>query len=221
MNRRHTFPLIMFAVFTLIFTGCGKEKVSGGGPVITEERSAANFHRVRVNGNTNLFVKAGNEYKVQIKGYENLVSILKTTVENGILTIEFEKGSQIANDNTEAYITMPSLVSVQSYGNSEVDISGKFVGMDVFTVEKNGLGNILMNGVTATNFKLNVTGNAEFKGFGLQTENAIVSLTGNGNVELSVTKTLNATINGNGNIYYKGSPVIESNISGNGKLIQK
>lgn len=212
----------LFALVSVLFffASCEKEKFSGEGAVVTVDRNVTDFYKVKVEGNTDAFITYGTQFKVQVKGYENLVPKLKTVVENGTLVVGYEPGLNISNDNSEVYITLPALVSVVSQGNSDISISGSFIGMDVFTIEKNGLGEISVDGVTATNFRYTTHGNNEFKGFGLRCENAIISLTGNGTAEISVSKNLNATVDGNGKIYYKGTPEVKTNITGNGAVIK-
>lgn len=221
MKIRSSFiGLSLLFLFTAL-TGCKKEKVSGGGEIISENRSANNFYNIKVDGNTALFVTGGTEYKVSVKGFENVVPRLKTVVENGTLKIHFEQGVNITNDNSEVYITMPSLGSIISNGNSNMEITGPFIGMDNFSLEKTGIGEMVIDKTSAKNFKLTLTGNASLKGFGLTSENAIVTIKGDGDTELTVTKNLNITLTGSGKIYYKGSPTVQSNIVGSGEVIKK
>lgn len=216
-------PLYIFGILLALslVTGCNKERIIGRGAVVSETRDIRNFYSVQISGNSNLRITSGNEFKVQVRGYENLLPMYETKVVNGILVMGFRNNVNVSNDNIEVYVTMPSLQSINSSGNSNVSVSGSFVGMDVLSIDKSGNGNISFENGVATNFKLTLSGNSHFKGFGLASENAIITLNGNGDAELTVSKKLNATINGNGNIYYKGNPEVNTQISGNGKVVKK
>lgn len=221
MTTKKYFALLAILIVSVSFFSCGKDKVSGNGKVVTEKRSVANFYNVQVNGNPKLYIKSGTGFSVEVKGYENILPKLETEVENGTLRIQFGKDVNIDNDNSEVFVTMPSLVSVISQGNSDINISGDFIGMDIFSINKAGLGNVSVESGAAKNFKLDISGNGNFSGFGMSVENAIINVTGNGNTEVSVSKNLNVTINGDGILYYKGDPQLTKNITGNGKVVKK
>lgn len=215
------FIYLSVLTFSFLLFSCKKETVSGNGNIVTEKRSATNFYNVQVDANSKLTIRSGTQFSVEVKGYENLLAKLETKVENGTLKVQFEKGVNINNDNSEVNITMPSLVSVTSQGNGSVDISGNFIGSDIFSITKNGQGDVTVSNGSAQNFKLTQNGNSNFSGYGFSVENAIITMNGNGTAEVSVSKNLNVTINGNGNIFYKGDPLVTSNIMGNGTVVKK
>lgn len=215
--------LFIAGILALSFglVSCNKEKISGSGPITTESRNLRNFHNVRLDGNSKLFIIGGTDFKVEIKGYENIIPKLKTFVEDGTLKIGFDKNVTISNDNTEIHVTMPALVNVNTFGNGDVGITGTFIGMENLALQKEGLGKIDVQNTTTRNFNLTLIGNIDFSGFGLSAENAIVKITGNGDAELTATKKLNVTLSGNGTVYYKGSPEVVTSISGTGKVVKK
>lgn len=215
--------LFIAGILALSFglVSCNKEKISGSGPITTESRNLRNFHNVRLDGNSKLFIIGGTDFKVEIKGYENIIPKLKTFVEDGTLKIGFDKNVTISNDNTEIHVTMPALVNVNTFGNGDVGITGTFIGMENLALQKEGLGKIDVQNTTTRNFNLTLIGNIDFSGFGLSAENAIVKITGNGDAELNATKKLNVTLSGNGTVYYKGSPEVVTSISGTGKVVKK
>ena len=54
--------------------------------------------------------------------------------------------------------------------------------------------------------------------FGLNTQDAQVSINGSGDAEVMASKQLTLKINGSGQIKYKGSPNVESHINGSGSV---
>lgn len=213
--------LISLIGLALVFASCSKEKVAGNGSVISTERDVKNFYNVHVFGNTTVDISGGASFGVTVSGYENLLPHLETRVEDGTLMIRFDDKVVVSNDNTEVHVVMPSLVSLISEGSGGLTVKGPFVNPDVLSIQKTGLGDIQVSNVTANSFKLLLNGNSNFNGFGLSCNTAIVTLNGNGNVELTVANNLNTTINGNGIIYYKGDPEVKTNITGNGQVVKK
>lgn len=213
--------MLSLSFLTFVFSGCKKENIAGDGSVVSVQRNAKDFYSIHVFGQTAVDIKGGTSFGVEVNGYENILPHLETTVENGTLLIRFDQSVVVSNDNTKVSVTMPSLVSLISEGSGEITVGGPFVNMDIFSIEKTGLGDIEVSNATAKSFKLTLNGNSNFNGFGLSCNNAVVNLNGNGLAELNVSANLNATINGDGIIYYKGNPEVKSNITGNGQVIKK
>lgn len=212
-------PLFLLISITAILISCKKEKVEGGGAIITESRNVENFYNVSVAGSPNVFIISGAAFDVKVKAYENIIPILETKVQNGTLLIGLKKN--VSNDNSEIYITMPALSAVTTDGSGNIDTKGNFLGMDYFSATTSGSGMITIEKGSAKNYKISIAGSGDVKSFGFVSEQATVSITGSGDAELSVTQKLKATLNGSGNVYYKGNPVVDAVSSGSGKAIKK
>ena len=211
--------LFLLVSITAILISCKKEKVEGGGAIITESRNVENFYNVSVAGSPNVFIISGAAFDVKVKAYENIIPILETKVQNGTLLISLKKN--VSNDNSEIYITMPALSAVTTNGSGNIDTKGNFLGMDYFSATTSGSGMITIEKGSAKNYKITIAGSGDVKSFGFVSEQATVSITGSGDAELSVTQKLKATLNGSGNVYYKGNPVVDAVSSGSGKAIKK
>ena len=210
--------LILLATTVLIFS-CKKDKIEGGGTVITETRNVENFYNVSVSGATNVFITYGVAFDVKVKAYQNIISTLETKVQNGILMIGFK--NNVRNDNSEVYITMPALLSVTTNGSGNIDTKGNFLGMEYFSASTSGTGMISIEKGSAKNYKVYISGSGDVKSFGFLTEQATITASGSGDAELLVTKNLKASLKGSGNVYYKGNPEIDATTSGSGKVIKK
>ncbi|MCK5822165.1 MAG: DUF2807 domain-containing protein [Bacteroidales bacterium] len=117
-------------------------------------------------------------------------------------------GNIIAED------TMP-LSSIIITGSGDVDTK---IETPTLNSEISGSGNIMISGQTDI-LKHVLSGSGNFKGFDLQTNDAEITITGSGNIEVFATKNLIVNISGSGNVLYKGNPAITSNISGSGNII--
>lgn len=216
--KRYLF--ILLALVTL--SSCKKEKITGNGSIVTEQRNVADFYNVSVSGSSKVYITQGNNFEVKIKAYENILPHLETKVLNGTLLIGAKNNANISNDNSEVYIIMPSLNSVSVSGSASINSTGNFIGSGNFKASISGSGDITLGGGTANNFQINISGSGHVKSFGFVTQQATVNIEGSGNAEITVLQNLNATINGSGNVYYKGNPpTVDSKISGGGQVIKQ
>lgn len=213
--------LILFLISAGALTACKKDRVKGEGAIITEERNVANFYNVESSGSTDVFITQGANFQVTVKGYENIVPYLETKVSNGTLLIGFKPNSNISNDNTEVYITMPALNSITTSGSGNTSAKGNFINADYFSVNLRGSGVVAVESLKAMNYKITIAGSGDVKSFGVDTQQAIVDISGSGDAELTVSKKLTATIKGSGNVYYKGGATVDAKISGSGEVIKK
>ena len=212
--------IILILIATVTLFSCKKDKIEGDGPIVTEARDVKNFYSVNVSGSSKIFITQGNNFDVQVKAYENLLPSLTTIVEDGSLKIAYRNNKNIINDNSEIFITMPSLTGLTLEGSGSINTKGQFIGAENFVINGSGSGAIVMENGSANNLRVTINGSANVKTFGFPVQRAEVTTEGSGNAEINVAKTLNATINGSGNIYYKGAvQSVTTKITGSGKVI--
>ena len=203
---------------SILLISCSKEKIAGSGSVVTEQRNVSNFYSVKVSGSSKVYITQGIAFNVTVKAYENILPVLQTRVENGVLLIEYKNNANITNDNSEINITMPTLSGLEVSGDGSISALGAFTGINNLSVSIFGAGAINVNKAVPINFVVNISGSGNLNGFGVIAKDAAVNINGNGNASLSLTGSLNATISGSGNIYYKGNNVqVTSQITGSGK----
>ena len=94
-------------LFTVLIFSCNEDKITGGGNVITQERSVTGFTGVVTNGSTKAFISMDSFFAVTVKGYENLLPYLETNVGNGVLEVGFKDNVNVSNDNTELHVLCP------------------------------------------------------------------------------------------------------------------
>lgn len=209
---------------------------------ITEERNIKDFKSIAVSGNFNVFVKIGNVEKIKIEGDPSAISNLKTVVENQSLIIK-PKDQKFWNKNFSGtklniFVTAKSINSLVLNGSGLIRVDDN-INTQNFTTALNGSGNIELRGtfknfsgaingsgkikcsgkVDSANFS--ISGSGVFFGSDFSTESSSASISGSGNINVKVNKTLKSVINGSGKIYYAGNPKVTSVNSGSGKVIQK
>src|SRR5690606_3472092 len=97
--------IFLLAAFTATVASCKKESLTGDGAVQTQERHVNAFTRVATEGSTTIHIAQGENFEVKVKGYANLLPYLKTTVQNGVLSVRYENIRDVRNDNSEVFIT--------------------------------------------------------------------------------------------------------------------
>lgn len=213
--------LFLIAISITLFS-CSKERIKGNGEIKTENRAITGFTQVEISGSTNVFITYGANFEVKVKAFSNLIPYLETKVKNGVLLIGYKSNSNIQNDNSEVYITMPNLYGLSTNGSGNISTAGTFAEAENFTASISGSGNINIEGGASNNFEIHISGSGDVKGFGLISQKVNISIEGSGDAEVSVVKNLKADIKGSGNVYYKGEPdYVNSQTSGSGQLIKK
>lgn len=217
---RKSFFVILAAVL-LIMTSCEKEVIRGSGETKTEKRSLEGFDKVLLEIPSEVTIKKGNEFDLEIKAYSNLLPYIETYVENSALHIRYKNSANIRNDNARIYITLPQLSAIESYGSGSIACDGTFNSAQLDAVIR-GSGNITLGNALIEEMKVDISGSGSFKGFTSISRQADIFINGSGNAEISVMDKMSTTINGSGNIYYKGDPTaIENNIRGSGKVVKQ
>ena len=214
--------IFLLAAFTATVASCKKESLTGDGSVQTQERDVNAFTKVATQGSTIIHIVQGSDFEVKVKGYANLLPYLKTTVENGTLSVRYENTRNVRNDNSEVFITMPALTGLSSSGSGDMHAAGEFGNSTNFDVQISGSANITVEKGAAENFRLRSSGSGNFDSFGFTSQNADIAISGSGEAKITVDKKLKVKINGSGSVYYKGDPAtIDNNISGSGKVIKQ
>ena len=184
---------------TIITQSCTKEytRIEGTGSIITQTLNLRDFNGIAGAGADDVVISYGPEQKVEVTGHSNIISRIKTDVNNGIWNMELENGNYGRYELTY-YITLPTIEKISYEGSGNIQVDGP---MDVDYLE------------------LVLMGSCSFKGFTLNANYCQVDIVGSGNCEISAEKSLDVSIEGSGSVYYKGSPSIKNHITGSGSII--
>lgn len=225
---------LIFTLFTQ--TACRKNHVceNGNGQIIRQELALASIERIRVNGSMYVYLKEDSIQKVSVEMESNLLDDLNRNVQDGIWKIEFNRCVN-EKKRVNVYISLPNLKEANLNGSGEIYSQTDFHGSDLvlklngsgkinmntfythLILTTNGSGNILLNG-KSNSVNAEISGSGKQKLFGLEAEQATIKITGSGELELAVSKTLDVTISGSGKMRYKGSPSVTTSINGSGSV---
>ena len=212
--------LILLAFIAIFLTSCTKDRVSGSGDIITETRNPGNFDGVFSSGASNVHITYGDDYRVVLKGSDNLMPYFKTKVVGNHLYLSYERVN-IKHDDLEIFVTLPRLERLALSGSGKVDINGNFPDQDKLRVTISGSGDTYIADEVAYNkVSVDVSGSGKASLEKIQCTEADVDISGSGDVRLTVEDFLKARISGSGKVYYSGNPNIDSRVSGSGKVIK-
>lgn len=192
--------------------------VRGSGNVVTENRNITGFRKVEVGGVFTVEVVAGKEFSVQVEADDNLVPLIKTEVEDGVLEISAEKRIR-SSSKLIVRVTAPEIEHVDVGGAAKASVSG--IKNNDFSAHTSGASKLSVSGETA-NAKIEVSGASKIDAAGLKTGNAEIDASGASKVTIDVSGDLKADASGASKINYTGTPRnIEKHTSGASKVSQE
>jgi Putative auto-transporter adhesin, head GIN domain len=205
----------------LALCSCSKQRISGNGSTITETRNISGFTAISASGSTNIYVSRGTTFKVEVRGYSNLVPYYETRLVNNILELGYKQNVNIKNDNTVALITLPELDGLSLSGSGSITTTGAFNGHANFSATVSGSGNIYFSSGTTQYFYSKINGSGGIYMLNMIADKADATIAGSGNTEITANNQLKVKITGSGKVYYRGNPVITTNITGSGAVVHK
>jgi hypothetical protein len=233
--------LIMLLMISCSFGAIGKDAklIDPSDVVITQERPVSDFTGIDMGTFGEVIITQGNSESLTIKGSDNIVPLVKTTVKNGVLVLSMEHGVDFTGINSNNVLTFT--ITVKDLNDLTVSGAGK-VTMDTLSTKDmaivmSGAGdinlgalkadslNVNISGVgpvetagEATTAIINISGAGSFKAPDLKVQKAEVNISGIGGAEVWVTDELTGTISGGGSVKYYGDPQTNTTTSGVGNF---
>jgi hypothetical protein len=216
---------------------CTGERVRGSGKVVTKDVAVSSFIRLQVSWGFEVTVAVGQP-SLKLRIDDNLDRHLDVGVEGDTLRIGLRRASPVSDATLQATVTAPSLAQVQGSGSSRIHLQDRLAGDD-FRVELSGAsrldGPVDAKSPTATvsgASQLELSGrasslNASASGASrltlqqLQVDSLEVSLSGASNAEVSVRRTISASVSGASSLRYRGSPTFTRQDVSGGSSITK
>jgi putative autotransporter adhesin-like protein len=188
----------------------GAVGVKGSGIMKTEKRSLAPFNSLEVSCHGSIQAHTQGQEGLEISGDENIIPLITTEVNNGILYIRSSKEYN-SRDKLVITVSAPDLKKFVFSGAGEADLSN--VNNDRVEIILTGAGSLTASGETKeADITLSGAGSVDAKN--LHAVNAKVNSTGVGSIELYVTGQLDAKASGIGEINYYGNPKIVNRQAG-------
>ena len=239
--------LFLIALFTLMIASIAcsatpflDRTIEGSGDIITESREVSGFDRVNLSGFGQVTIEVGDKESLTVSTDDNIMPYVRTEVKNDTLTLDFDdKGINRSYNPTDGIkftlvVRELSRVDISGAGSMEVneleteslrvDLSGagtlevSSLIADELVIHQSGAGSVVVSGKVKGQ-ELSQSGVGSYHGADLESETAIIEISGAGSATLWATESLDVEISGLGHVVYYGNPRIVQKISGLGNLI--
>ena len=208
------------AILSACLISCSKDRLTASGDKSTETRTVKQFTGIESSGANDIHISYGTEFRVMLKGSDNLLPYFKTEVLGNTLRLGYERVN-VKHDDVEIYVTLPALNYISLSGSGDANISGSFPQLNVLQVLISGSAELeAENTMLADELLVKISGSGEVDLKKVQSNSAELSISGSGEAKIGDCQHLKARISGCGKVYYTGSPLIDSQISGSGKLLK-
>lgn len=192
--------------------------IRGSGVAGSETRDVPTFGGVALAGAADVTVDVGGEQKVVVHADDNLLAIVTTEVEGGMLVVS-QSESFDAVTPASVEIGVPSLDALRLSGAGNLTARGH--DLQRLAVGLTGAGTLRGSGsVDRLDVLLSGAGDVELEG--LVAGEASATLSGAGNIVVHVTRALDAKVTGVGTISYAGDPAeVKRLVAGPGAIVQR
>jgi len=189
--------------------------VKGSGNVANEKREVSNFKGIDVGGVYEVEIVSQKDFSVEVEADDNLLPLIKTKVDNGILEISSEKRFNTKNP-IRIKISAPNIEELEVSGASKINLSN--LDNNFLKVDASGASKIEVSGKTV-DLNIESSGACKINAENLQSQNVTVDSSGASKIDVSVSGALKVDASGASKITYTGNPQnIEKDTSGAGSV---
>jgi hypothetical protein len=167
----------------------------------SETRDLPTFQAIVLKCSANLEIVQGSAHRVVIRGDEDAVERLETTVVDGRLIIDLDSGwfDWLDTDDLEIGVTLESLdaLSILGSGSAQADR----LAVEDLDIDIKGSGDVKIDELSSEKLVLNVSGSGNAAIREMNAADVVTVIRGSGDVALEGhTTTLEATLQGSGNL---------------------
>ena len=216
MSARWISPLALFLPSCIIVVDddWSSHAIRGSGVRAEEDREVGAFHAIELETCASVLVKVGEEHSVHLSGDDNILPMVETKVEDGVLSIDLH-GAGAFRCALEVVIGTPSLDGFTIEGSGDVEIRG--LASDEVELSIEGSGTITAQG-KAGKLIGSIEGSGSLELADLDAHRAELSIEGSGSMDVHVAEALRYSIEGSGEIHYAGEPDLGGRIDGSGSV---
>ncbi len=232
----------IFTVFiTLSFQSCiiNTNTIKGNGNITNKEIAISNYTEIEAGGIAEIIYEqqTTKEPYLQVNVDDNILPLLDIRVENNKLIIGTKDNNNIQPSRFKIYTNSNNIEKIRLAGAGEVHLKGE-VNSKNMKISLSGSGDIVADSLYCERFDMsvtgsgtakltgasnesefNVTGSGEIKGYNFSVQDLNSKITGSGDVQITVGKSLKASVTGSGDLHYRGNPEnVDTKISGSGDI---
>lgn len=211
------------------------EQVKGNGVLQRQQRQPGSFNGVASSLAAAIEIRIGNSESISIETDENLLPLIETVVEDGMLKIRTVKRNMNLQTRTLKIVVQAKSLDHLSLGGSgsidsdalrarklQIDLGGsgkihlKGVEADSLAVSLGGSGDLLAAGGTAARVSISIGGSGNVDLGKVRSDSVDVSIAGSGETTVWAQQALNLSVAGSGTAKYYGDPRVTTSVIGSG-----
>lgn len=196
----------------------GGDSVQGDGKAAAESRDLSDrFTRVEASGINGLQIQCGqSDEKVELKGESNILPLIETRVQDGVLHIGPRSGENFSS-NQPIHVTlfMDNLDNLELSGSVDSQVQG--LHSDRLGLELSGSSKVKLEG-TARQLDLDMSGASSASAMGLMVDDVRADMSGASKAFVAPQKSLEVDGSGASSVAYQGNPSVSKDLSGAASL---
>jgi hypothetical protein len=215
---KRTILFLSLALLLLAPSGCKFDRTSGSGKMKLEKREVPAFKALDISGAYDVEIVVQQEQSLEIEGDDNVLPLIKTEVQGGVLSINNEKSFSTKN-KLRVRISVPSLDGISTSGASDIVASN--VKSEDFKIDMSGASNLKLSGETSR-LDVDLSGAGEVDAKDLHARIVSVHSSGAAKADVYASEELRAEVSGAGTVNYYGDPkTVKEDTSGAGTISKK
>lgn len=210
------FLFLFLALGLFLTTGCDNDQFEGSGNLISDDRSGDSFSAIDVSDALNVTINQGSEHRIIVRGDDNLITRVNTSVSNGVLTARLRNGSY-RNTNFSIEVTAPSLDRIKLNDAANGNLIN-FVTSEALTIDLNDASRLDMSGSSPT-LILDINDASNLDAFSFTTEVCTADVNDASSVRLTVNDRLEGSVSDASSFRFRGNPTLDISTSGASQVI--
>jgi hypothetical protein len=211
---------------------------NGNNNMVSETRFVEGFTEVVSEGDYIVEIVQGEEYSVIVEAEDNLLPYIETDLKNSSLVIRTKRRRCIdPNIRVKILVTAPEIKSIVLSGSGS--INAEQIETDFLNINLSGSGDIITSAVcekmdcsisgsgnisligSCEDGDLHISGSGNINSFGMNYFKCFATISGSGDMFISVIDFLDVKITGSGSVNYIGNPAVTAKITGSGSVNNK
>lgn len=205
VKMKHSLKLALLSGFALSACVAVIDTPHAYADQISQSRDHKNFSAIDQTGSSDVVVKFGSSYKVEVQADDKYIDEILTEVEDDTLVISMKKCKGWCDrGNSKVTVTMPTLKAFSSRGSGDTEIND--LKTDTIRVQQKGSGDLYLNG-TCKKGSFDLVGSGDFESQSLKCDDLEMSSRGSGDIEIDMLTTQKVSLEarGSGDIELDGS----------------
>lgn len=212
-------------------------QVQGNGNIKKQNREIGHFTGIAFSLPGNVELRMGNTESITIETDDNLLPLIETVVEGGILRIrtvkkhtgietrhlkivvqakDIERLSLGGSGSIDADALKGAKVQIDLGGSGTINVKG--IEAESMSVTLGGSGNLKAGGGAARKLSLSIGGSGDVQLGQVKANDVSVSIGGSGQATVWASEALSVSIAGSGDVNYYGDPKTSKSVVGSGGL---